>query len=145
MSLEAAVQENTAAIKQLITILSSGALAAAPAATATADTPAKGGKGKKAETAEAAAPAAAPATAPAPAPTEPKNEKTLDAMKAKVGQLVNDNSKGEGAGKKAATEILKGYGVKNIQSLFDLNKYDEVMAKVEAALAPAAAEDEIEL
>ena len=140
MSLEAAIQANTEALKALVVAIGS-AFAAGQMATATLaevgtqSTDKK--EEKKAETKKAET-KKADATAPAPAAAEVKWATVLDAIK-----RVNA-SKEAGHGREGVEKILKQFGKdgQKVPALESLNKHAEVLAFTESVLAGEAAADE---
>lgn len=122
MSLEQALADNTAAIRELIAALAHQAPAAPKAA--------------KAEKAAATPPAPAPApvepAAPAPAPASP-SEPAVDyaTLQKAVFALA-------GKSREAAAAVAQSFGVKTFKEL-DASRWGEALAAVNAKLAEAEA------
>lgn len=159
MTIEATLERIAAALETIAK--SAGSLAQAPAqlgapeanTTTPAPTPApevKKGKGKKDEAAPAPAAetSAAPSpsdAAPAAAPSESKPagiewQSVLD----KILEL-NKKPEAEGGGRPAVVGVIKHFGLdpatQKVPELAKLNRNSEILAHVEALLAPKAAEE----
>ena len=125
MSLEQAIQENTAAIRELIAALGAGATsqAAAPEETATVDEPQTDAKPAKEKKQSAPAATPEPKEEAAPAADEPAPVSYDDCA-----QSVIKLSKSKG--RPTAVALLGQFGLKTLQ---DAKDKPELLAKVKAA------------